>query len=136
MDLEFDDAEVEVRRVRMPNADRIPKPYELSKEIFPRISVIERNMRPERMTVESEFVGRIHMSDDLRESPDDDPGEVTMTFIDAEGKLCRAAFMLSGEDLMTAHDASCHRRNVRVSGVLTGGRRKRIEGPHDLRIIS
>lgn len=128
LDLRFDTADIEVNRIRtIGKKDETSKPYALTKKIFPRIDAIERNMRPKEMSMEHDFVGRITMFRDPREEINDEPGDITITFIDTQGKACNATFQLSGEDLDRAYDASKSRQNVKVSGVLVGGRHKRIE---------
>lgn len=58
-----------------------------------------------------------------------------MSFIDMEGKPCNATFQLSGEELADAYNASRIRSNVRVTGILTGGKRKRIEDIKMFRVL-
>lgn len=136
LELRFDRAEVEVNRIRtIGKRDEVPKAYTLTKSIFPRIDAIEKNMRPKEMSVEHDFVGRITVLRDPRDEMNDEPADVTITFIDLDGKLCNASFQLSGGDLNEAYNASKHRSNVQVTGVLTGGKRKRIEDPKDFRVL-
>lgn len=127
MDLSFENAYMDIRRIRtLGKKDPLPKSYTLSKTIFPRISAIENNMRPREMTLEQDFIGRITKFKDPREAVNEEPAEITIAFIDKEGRLAKATFSLSGEDLDKAYDAAKSRSNVQVSGTLTGGRYKRI----------
>lgn len=127
MDLGFDKADVDVRRIKtLGKTKDARKPQLLSKQIFPRISAIEANMRPEEMRVEQDFIGRITMFKDPREEVNDEPADISITFIDTEGKACTATLSLSGDDLNRAYDASKARQNVKVSGTLIGGKSKRI----------
>lgn len=136
LDLRFDTADMEVNRIRtISKKDEISKPYALTKNIFPRIDIIEKNMRPKEMSMEHDFVGRITMFRDPREEINDEPGDITITFIDTEGKACNATFQLSGDDLDKAYDASKSRKNVKVSGMLVGGRHKRIESVKSFSVI-
>lgn len=136
LDLRFDTADMEVKRIRtISKKGEISKPYALTKSIFPRIDVIEKSMRPKEMSMEHDFVGRITMFRDPREEINDEPGDITITFIDTEGKACNATFQLSGEDLDKAYDASKSRKNVKVSGMLVGGRHKRIESVKSFSVI-
>ncbi len=136
MNLGFDKAEVEVLRTRtLEKPKDVPKPQILSKKIFPRISVIESSMRPEDMRIEQDFVGRIIVFRDPREEPGDGPADITITFIDTEGKACNASLTMSGDVLDEAYDAAKKRKNVRVSGTLVGGRSKRIEDVKDFRVL-
>ena len=136
MDLGFDRADIEVLRTRTIEKPKdIPRPQILSKDIFPRISVIESNMRPEDMRIEQEFIGRIVAFKDPREEPGDGPADITITFLDTEGKACNASLTLSGDDLDVAYDAAKKRMMVRVSGTLIGGRSKRIEDVKDFRVL-
>lgn len=128
LDLRFDAADMEVNRIRtISKKGEVPKTYALTKSIFPRIDAIEKNMRPREMSMEHDFIGRITMFRDPREEINDEPGDITISFIDTEGKACNATFQLSGEELNKAYDASKSRQNVKVSGMLVGGRHKRIE---------
>ncbi len=137
IDLRFDAAEIEVNRVRtIGKRDDIPRPYSLTKSIFPQINAIEKNMRPKEMSVEHDFVGRISVLRDPRDEVNDDPADVTITFIDLEGKLCNASFQLSGDDLDNAYSAAKTRSNVQVTGVLTGGKRKHIENLKGFKVLS
>lgn len=135
MDLSFDKADVEIRRIRMMRDEGVPRPYALSSSLFPKISVIETNMRPREMTVEQDFIGRITLVKDPRNEPNDEPADVTITFIDPSGRMRNATFQLSGEELNLAYDASKSRRNVQVSGALVGGRHKRIEDVKGFKIL-
>ena len=136
LDLRFDAAEIEVNRIQTIHKNvEVPKTYALTKKIFPRICAIENNMRPKEMSIEHDFVGRITMFRDPREEINDEPGDITITFIDMEGKACNATFQLSGEDLDKAYDASKSRQNVKVSGMLTGGRHKKIENVKGFSVI-
>lgn len=136
LDLRFDSADMEVNRIQtIGRKDKVPKPYTLTKHIFPRISVIEKNMRPEEMSVEHDFIGRIVMFRDPREKINEEPVDITIAFIDTEGKACNATFQLSGDDLDKAYDASKSRQNVRVSGILVGGRHKKIENVKDFSVL-
>lgn len=127
MELGFDKADMDVRRIRtLGKTKDVPKPQILSKQIFSRISAIETNMRPDEMRVEQDFIGRITMFKDPREEVNDDPADISVTFIDTEGKACSATLSLNGDDLNKAYDASKARQNVKVSGTLVGGKYKRI----------
>ena len=137
MDLGFDGADVEVLRTRTIGKPRdVPRPQILSREIFPRISKIESNMRPEDMRIEQDFVGRIVVFKDPREEPGDGPADITITFIDTEGKACNASLSLAGDELDKAYDAAKKRQNVCVSGTLVGGRSKRIEDMKEFKVLT
>ncbi|MFT0899512.1 hypothetical protein [Candidatus Methanoprimaticola sp. MG2] len=137
LDLRFDAAEIEVNRVKTISKNNdISKPYTLTKNIFPRIDVIEKNMRPEEMSVERDFVGKITVLKDPRDEINDESADVTITLVDIDGKSYNASFQLSGDDLNNAYNASKTRSNVQITGVLTGGRRKHIENPKGFKILS
>ena len=137
MELSFDDADVDVRRVKtLGRKDSLPKNYTLTKTIFPRISVIEGNMRPREMTVEQDFIGRIAIFKDPREEVNDEPADVTIAFIDTDGKFSKATFSLCGDDLDRAYDAAKTRSNVQVSGTLVGGRNKRIRDVKSFKVLT
>lgn len=111
-------------------------PVTLSRKIFGCISEIEMGMRPEENPSESVFVGKITRMVDPRKTVNDEPAKATMVFLDDSNKMRKASFMLSGDDLNSAHDAFKARKDVAVRGVLkTNGKASRIEDIARFRIL-
>ena len=137
MGLKFDSADVTVRRTRIiGKKEEAPAPVTLSRKIFGGISEIEMGMRPEENPSESVFVGKITRMVDPRKTVNDEPAEATMVFLDDSNKMRKASFMLSGDDLNSAHDAFKARKDVAVRGVLkTNGKASRIEDIARFRIL-
>lgn len=135
MDLKFDDGDVVIKRTRAFARKEAPRQFHLSKKIFNRIAIIEDNMRPEEMRTEQEYVGRITVLRDPRQELNNEPAEVTITFVDTDGKARNATISLRGSDLNKAYEASSTRRNVKITGRMVGSNHRHFDEYSDFKIL-